>query len=68
MYDVDRGARIPVDLDCDFALTRWDDEIGDVEYLLDEGTPAGVHEIEVDGQMYRVTLSVELLGAPKGEG
>lgn len=63
MIDLTRGVRIPTDLDCEFSLTRWDEEAGEVEWIFDEGTPIGVHEFldPRDGCLYRVTVSVERL-------
>ena len=61
MIDLDTGEKIPTDLDCDFALTIWVkcDDGGYPEFLIDEGTPIGVHEIEHEGKRYRVVCSVE---------
>jgi len=68
MFDLTRGERIPADLDAEFCLTT-DDPSGEYPFvwLIDEGTPIGVHEIEHDGQWYRVTCSVEAIPDPCGE-
>jgi len=66
MIDVTRGVRIPTDLDADFCLTVADPSGEyDVMYLLDEGTPIGVHEVYHEGQWYRVTCSVEAIPDPE---
>lgn len=59
MIDADTGENVPTDLDATFEVIVSDGVTFD--WLIEDGAPIGVHEVEYRGQTYRIVCSIELI-------